>query len=269
MTKSVIIDEEEGICSTVTGPTGPEHRHQANSVIEQAIRDAHLSLDQIGYCVATGYGRMNVPFADSQITELTCHARGVAKLFPNARTAIDIGGQDAKGLKIQDGRLKDFVMNDKCAAGTGRFLEVLSETLGLNVKDLGDISLKSKKKIRISSICTIFAEQEIRAQISEGAAIEDIIAGLHESIAGRVVRMIKRLKIEPDVVITGGVAKNSGVIKALREHIGYEIFVPENPLLSGAFGAALLGREIYNKETSEKRDIRRGISLKEGVTFFK
>ncbi|TET88115.1 MAG: 2-hydroxyglutaryl-CoA dehydratase, partial [Dehalococcoidia bacterium] len=142
MTKIVIMDGADNICSRIVGPTGPEHRRLANEVLAQALEQANLSFGQIDYVIATGYGRVNVPFADRQITELTCHARGVASLFPTVRTAIDIGGQDAKGLKIKDGKLLDFVMNDKCAAGTGRFLEVIAETLGLELEELGGISLE-------------------------------------------------------------------------------------------------------------------------------
>jgi len=211
MTKVVIMDEDEEICSRIVGPTGAEHRRLANKVMEEALKQANLPFDEISYVVATGYGRVNVPFADRQITELSCHAKGVSALFPNVRIAIDIGGQDAKGMKISHGNLVDFVMNDKCAAGTGRFLEVISDALGIKVEDLGTISLRSTNKAKISSVCTIFAQQEVVSYLSEGTPLEDIVAGLHDAIAGRVVRMIRRLKIEPDVVLTGGVGRISDV----------------------------------------------------------
>ena len=150
MTKVVIIDEDEKILARVASHTGAEHRKLANKVMEQALEQAKLPFAAISYVVATGYGRINVPFADRQITELTCHARGIASLFPAARTALDIGGQDAKGLKIREGKLTDFVMNDKCAAGTGRFLEVIARTLGLKLDELGAISLKSQNRVNIS-----------------------------------------------------------------------------------------------------------------------
>jgi predicted CoA-substrate-specific enzyme activase len=241
----------------------------ANEVLAQALEQANLSVGQIDYVVATGYGRVNVPFADRQITELTCHARGVASLFPTVRTAIDIGGQDAKGLKIKDGKLLDFVMNDKCAAGTGRFLEVLADTLGLELDDLGGISLESTKKVPISSTCTIFAQQEVIARISEGLPLEDIVAGLHNALAGRVARMVQRLRVEPDVVLTGGVAKNIGVVKAMKENLGYKILVPPDPLLTGAIGAAILGKEITSKAMAEGVPIERKERHLEEVTFFK
>jgi len=247
MTKVVIIDGSEKVLASVVQHTGAEHRRLANRVMEEALGKAGLSVDNIAYVIATGYGRINVPFADKQITELTCHARGVAFFFPKARTAIDIGGQDAKALKIKDGKLVDFVMSDKCAAGTGRFLEVIAQALGLKLEDLGPLSLKSTRKVTISNICTVFAQQEVVGQLSAGAALEDVVAGLHDAIAGRVARMTRRLKVEPEVVFTGGVAKNAGVVKALEENLGCPVLVPSDPLLSGAIGAALIASETVAK----------------------
>ncbi|MEE8205285.1 MAG: acyl-CoA dehydratase activase [Dehalococcoidales bacterium] len=251
ITKAVILDGDKRICARVAGATGAEHRRRAGEVMAEALKQASLSLSQIGYIVATGYGRVNVPFADCQVTELTCHARGVYHLFPNSRTAIDIGGQDAKGLKIADGKLIDFVMNDRCAAGTGRFLEITAAALGLKLTELGQISLKAKSKIDISSTCTIFAQSEIVALISAGKPLEDILAGLHDAIAGRVVKMVRGLKIEPDVVFTGGVAKNEAVVKAIREKLDCELLVPQEPLFTGATGAALLAGEMAFKITQD------------------
>jgi predicted CoA-substrate-specific enzyme activase len=269
MTKVVIINEAESICASVVSHTGAEHRRLANKVMEEALKQAGLSFDEISYVIATGYGRINVPFADRQITELTCHARGVVSFFPAVRLAIDIGGQDAKGLKISGGKLVDFVMSDKCAAGTGRFLEVIAASLGLKVEDLGDISSRSTNKVPISSTCTVFAQQEVVARISEGIPVEDIIAGLHDAIAGRVARMVMKLKIEPDVVFTGGVAKNTGVVKALAENLGCPVFVPDEPLLSGAIGAALLGQELTLKALARGEPIQRGKLRLEEASFFK
>jgi predicted CoA-substrate-specific enzyme activase len=268
MTKVVILDQEDRICASVISHTGAEHRRLANRVMEDALKLSGLSFEEISYVTATGYGRINVPFADRQITELTCHAKGVAFLLPTARFAIDIGGQDAKGLKIDGGKLVDFVMNDRCAAGTGRFLEVLASTLGLGVEDLGNISLRSTNKVPINSTCTVFARQEIVSQISQGVSLEDIVAGLHESIASRVARMVKRLKMEPDVVFTGGVAMNNGVVKALEENLGRKIFVPEKPLLSGALGAALLGKEVALRALAQDRPNQRRERHLEETTFF-
>jgi predicted CoA-substrate-specific enzyme activase len=268
MTKVVVIDENERIRARVESHTGAEHRRLANKVMEEALAQANLPFAEIDYVVATGYGRINVPFADRQITELTCHARGVASLFPSVRTALDIGGQDAKGLKIKEGKLIDFVMNDKCAAGTGRFLEVIAKALGLKLEDLGNISLKSTNRVNISNTCTIFAQQEVVSHLSEGIPLEDIVAGLHEAIASRAVGMLRRLKIEPDVVFTGGVAKNSGVVKAVRENLGGEVLVPEDPLISGALGAALLGKEITQKALEKGEAVPKKERRLAEATFF-
>lgn len=244
MTKIVIIDETELTVAATVKHTGAEHRRLASQVMKEALHTAGLTINDIAYIVATGYGRINVPFADRQLTELTCHARGVSKYFPNVRLAIDIGGQDSKVLQIRNGKLLDFIMNDKCAAGTGRFLEILAGTLGLKVADLGPLSLSAKNKVTITSPCTVFIQQEVASYLSNGVPVSEIVAGLHDVIASKVSKMVKRLKLEPDVVFTGGVAKNIGVVRALEEHLGCKILVPEEPLLSGALGAALLGKEI-------------------------
>jgi len=269
MTKVVIIDADESIRARVESHTGAEHRRLANKVMEQALEQANLSFGEIAYVVATGYGRINVPFADRQVTELTCHARGVASFFPSVRTALDIGGQDAKGLKLKDGKLIDFVMNDKCAAGTGRFLEVIASVLGLKLEELGSISLKSTNKVNISNTCTVFAQQEVISRLSEGVPLEDIVAGLHDAVASRAVGMLRRLKIEPDVVFTGGVAQNIGVVKAVRENLGSEVFIPQDPLISGALGAALLGKELTLKALAKGEPIQRGERRLAEATFFK
>lgn len=268
MTKVAILDERDVILSMIIGPTGAEHRRLANKVMEEALLAAGLSFEQITTIIATGYGRLNVPFADRQISELSCHARGVSWLFPKARTVIDIGGQDAKGIKVKDGKLVEFVMNNKCAAGTGRFLEVTAKALGLRMEELGKISLKSTHKVDISNTCTVFAQNEIIDRLSKGVVLEDILAGLHCAIASMVIGMVRKLNIEPDVVLTGGVAKNVGVVKAIEEKLGYRVFVPEEPLITGALGAAILGKEAAHKclvggePTSNKKRIL------EEVTFY-
>ena len=268
MTKVVITDATDTILSAIKGPTGPEHRRLANEVMKMALEQTNLQLDDISYIVATGYGRVNVPFADAQITELSCHARGVSKYFPNVKTAIDIGGQDAKCLKISNGKLVDFVMNDKCAAGTGRFLEVTAATLGIPLENMGDVSLKATKNIQLSNICTIFAQQEVVALLSRGEKVEDIIAGLHYALAGRVATLARRLRIEPDVVLTGGVAKNIGIVRAMKEILGIELLVPEEPLLTGALGAAMLARENYDKAARRGEPIQTKSRRLKEATFF-
>ena len=268
MTKVVLMDEGSNLLAAIKGPTGPEHRQLANEVMRQALEQAGLQIDDISCIVATGYGRVNVPFADRQITELSCHARGVSSLFPDARTAIDIGGQDAKCMKIDNGRLTNFVMNDKCAAGTGRFLEVTAAALGIELEDMGDISLKATKKIQISNLCTIFAQQEVVALLSRGEKLENIVAGLHDALASRTAALARRLGIEPDLVLTGGVAKNNGMVKAMQESLGCEIFVPEEPLLTGALGAAIMAKETYMKAATDGQPLPTKSRRLEKATFF-
>jgi predicted CoA-substrate-specific enzyme activase len=266
MTKAIIFDE--AIVASVIGRTGPEHRRLANEVMEEALTRAEVTFSDIAYVVATGYGRINVPFADKQITEISCHATGIQSIFPGARTVIDIGGQDSKGIKIANGRVVDFIMNDKCAAGTGRFLEVIADALGVKLSEMGEISLRSKQRLEISNICTIFAEQEVISCLSEGKLIEDIIAGLHESIANRVISMVERIKIEKDVVVTGGGAKNIGLVKAIEHRLGYPVFIPPEPLITGALGAALQAKSLVEKARAKGITLERKERKLEKATFF-
>lgn len=252
MTKAVLIDGTHHIVGKIVRHTGAEHRKLANEVIGSLLKQVNISLDDISYLVATGYGRINVPFADDQVTELTCHSKGVVHLFPSATTVIDVGGQDSKGMRIRDGKLQNFMMNDKCAAGTGRFLEVLAETLKVKVEDLGDLSQRAQSVVTISSICTIYAQQEIVAQQASGVPLEAIVAGVHRAVASRIVRMVKPLGIAPDVVLTGGVAKNSGFVHAVKEELGCPVLIPQDSRISGALGAAIAAREKYEKAIHTK-----------------
>jgi len=269
MTKAAVLDEDGQVIASVVNHTGAEHRRLANRVMEEALTRAGLSIEDMSFIVATGYGRINVPFADRQITELTCHARGVASFFPKVSLAIDIGGQDAKGLKVRKGKLIDFVMSDKCAAGTGRFLEVITDALGVKIEDLGSISQGSTQKVSVSSTCTVFAQQEVVNHLSDGVPLADVVAGLHDAIASRVAAMARRLKVQPDVVFTGGVAKNEGVVKALEESLGCEVFVPEKPLLSGAIGAALIARDTVLRALEKGEAVETGERRLGEATFFR
>jgi predicted CoA-substrate-specific enzyme activase len=246
MTKAVILNE--GIIASIIGPTGPEQRRLANRVMEETLHRAGIPFQAISYIVSTGYGRINVPFADRQYTEITCHAKGIIRLFPKARTIIDVGGQDIKAIRIDAaGKTIDFVMNDKCAAGSGRFIEVIADTLGVSLDEVGALSLESKNPAKISNICTIWAQQEVAAGLAEGIPVPDLLAGIHQSLADRISRMVNRIKVEEAVILTGGGAKNKGLLKALIEQLGHEILVPEEPLITGALGAAMLGKEIVEQ----------------------
>ncbi len=241
--KAVILDKTRrilasAVVNTGTGTQGPE------KVVETALALAGLFPEDILYRVATGYGRMLYGKADRQITEISCHARGAAYLVPEAGTIIDIGGQDAKIIRVdRDGRVENFVMNDKCAAGTGRFIEVMARILDCPIDQLAELSTRATEEIAISSTCTVFAESEVISQLASGAKRENVAKGAHHSIAMRVAGLGGRIGIRPIVVMTGGVALNLEIVRALESEIGYRIVVAENPQATGALGAALYAAE--------------------------
>ncbi len=241
--KGVIMKDGKEIVASVlvpigTGTSGPL------KLIKELKEKSNLTEKDIEKTVVTGYGRMQYK-ADKQISELSCHAKGVAFLIPGARTIIDIGGQDAKAMKLNDkGKLMNFIMNDKCAAGTGRFLDVMSGgVLETDVSKLGEISEKSTKEVSISSTCTVFAESEVISHLSANAKKEDIVAGIHTSVVRRVSTLAMRVGIEDEVVMVGGVARNKGIVKAMEREIGHNIKVPELAQLTGALGAAIYAFE--------------------------
>jgi len=245
--KAVIIKNGDILCHRVI-QSGYNSAENANRVMNACLEDTSLTLDDLEYVISTGYGRVNVPFAHKQVTEITCHAKGANYLFPSARTVIDIGGQDSKAMSIDGtGRVKDFVMNEKCAAGTGRFLEVMAHALEVDLDSFGSLSLTSENPAKISSMCTVFAESEVISQIAQGLPKQDIIAGIHDAITSRVASMARRVPIAEDVVLTGGVSKNVGVVGALSKNLGYDIQVSELSQIAGALGAAILAREAGEK----------------------
>ena len=245
MTKAVIINE--GIVKSIVSPSGPEHQRLAVSVMNQLLEMSGLKKEEIKYTVATGYGRVNVPFADRQITEISCHAKAAANLMRGVKTVIDIGGQDCKAIKLDAGKVVDFVMNDKCAAGTGRFIEIIADSLGIKLEDMGKLSLTSTNPAQIANTCTVFAEREVVAQLTEGVPVADLVAGIHAAMATRIYGMAVRVRVEREVAISGGGAKNIGLVKALEQKIGFSVVIPPEPLLMGAIGAAFLAKEFYAK----------------------
>lgn len=229
-------------------PSGPHPHRTAIRCLNDALAKAQLEMEEISAIVATGYGRIRVPFSDRQITEITCHARGAHYLFPKTHTVIDIGGQDSKVITIDDnGNVTDFAMNDKCAAGTGRFLEVMANALDVNLEDMGIRSIKARKGVNISSMCTVFAESEVISLIADGHRPEEIMKGLHQAISRRVFGMAKRLRIIDEITFTGGVAKNIGIVETLNSFFKKKINVPEEPQIVGALGAALCAMEMALK----------------------
>ncbi|MBU7017251.1 MAG: 2-hydroxyglutaryl-CoA dehydratase [Theionarchaea archaeon] len=239
--KVVVFDKR--IVSTAVIPSKFDTKKTAEDVFEKGLKKAGITEKDVECVVATGYGRIMVPLASRTVTEITCHAAGAYYLDNQVRTVIDIGGQDSKGISLDDtGRVQDFVMNDKCAAGTGKFLEVMARALEVELEDLGGLSMKSEEKISISSTCTVFAESEVISHKNQGKKKEDIIAGLHEAIASRIYAMVNQIPLKEKIMVTGGVAFNQGVVSALETKIGKTVMIAEDPQIVGALGAALLAR---------------------------
>lgn len=250
MTKVVIIDDSEKMLAYVVQHTGAEHRRLANRVMEEALRQADITIDDINYVIATGYGRINVPFADKQITELTCYVRGVAHFFPSVRLAIDIGGQDAKGMKIKNGKLIDFVMSDKCAAGAGRFLDIIANVLQIPLEGIGALSLKSNNPVIFTTACAVSGESEAVSRVAEGVSKEDILAGVHKALAEKIGSMVDRVGMEPKYGICGGGALNMGLVEWVQRRLGVELLVPPQPDFITALGAAIFAREQGKTDSS-------------------
>ncbi|MBW1864043.1 MAG: 2-hydroxyglutaryl-CoA dehydratase [Deltaproteobacteria bacterium] len=218
----------------------------AEEVMQMALEATNLQRDSIAYVVGTGYGRSQIPFVDSVESEISCHARGARHLMPSARMVIDIGGQDAKATRMdEDGKVARFIYNDKCASGTGRFLEIMAEALEIPLAEMGNISAGAKEKLTISNQCVIFAETEVISLVNDGKELPDIVNALHRAIANRVAALACSIGIEKDVVMTGGVAKNSGVFQALCDALNIQLKVLNgaDPQIIGALGAALYAQE--------------------------
>lgn len=247
-TKSVIV-----LNGTIAGygliPTGINTEENGLIALQKALDATKLSRDDLKYIVATGYGRISAPYADKTVTEITCHAKGAHYLHPGTRTIIDMGGQDCKAIRPdKDGNVTDFAMNDKCAAGTGRFLEVMANVFKVKLDELGPLALKAKEIVPMSSTCTVFAESETISLLARGEKPENIIKGLHHAIANRIAGMFSRVGIESDVFFSGGVAKNVGMRSALEEVLKAKILVPEfDPQLVGALGAAVIAKNYGSK----------------------
>ncbi len=230
----------------------PNPLDSARTVMGELLEENGLSWGDITYCVSTGYGRDRVQeegLAQQNVSEISCHGIGAFSVAGQVRTIIDIGGQDAKVIRVDEkGDLVNFVMNDKCAAGTGRFLEVMSRTLGISFEELGPLALKARGRVELSSRCSIFAETEVLHFLQKGYDPRDLASGICKSMADRVMALVRRVGVEREVMMTGGVAKNAGVVAALQQELGQDIAVPANldPQLVGALGAALIARETLN-----------------------
>lgn len=243
-TNAVIMDEKKRIAGYAIVPTGSGVNASGERAYEIALQNAGLNKSDVGRIITTGYGRKNIDISNSEITEITCHAKGAKHLFHDAGTVIDIGGQDSKVIVLdENGDVINFVMNDKCAAGTGRFLETMAKVLEMDLSEISTRGLISKNSVMISNTCTVFAESEVISLIANNTPVEDIINGLNESIAQKTAAMVKRAKGRPKYIMTGGVANNEGVVKALEKALGEIIYVPKEAQLCGAIGAALFALE--------------------------
>jgi len=247
ITTEVVIMEKKEVLGYVIIPTGSNSKNAAEKALEKASQKAGCQVDELDFVIATGYGRISAPAAHKKVTEITCHGKGAFSLLPEARTVIDIGGQDSKVIRLsEEGNVVDFVMNEKCAAGTGRFLEVMAYALEVELKDMAELSKKAARSIPISSMCTVFAESEVVSLIASDKAREDIIRGIHDSIAERTVGLVNRVGLEEKVIMTGGVAQNQGVVECLENKLNVKIEIPENPQIVGALGAAILAEKEIN-----------------------
>ena len=239
-TNAVIMDKDQKIVASAVVRTGAKSGESAGRILEEVLSEAGLKREDISWIVSTGYGRVSIPFADENVTEISCHGRGAHYFNPAVRTILDIGGQDSKAIRLNEkGEVADFVMNDKCAAGTGRFLEMIARSLEVDVDELGPIALQSKEDIEITSMCSVFAESEVISLIANNREKADIANGICRAVANKSYSLLKRVGLEEEFMMTGGVAKNAGVVRAVEEKLGTKLCICPEPEIVGAAGAAL------------------------------
>ena len=238
-TKAVALDTARAIVARVLIDSGANVVRAGKRAMEE-IQKAGISREDIKFVVGTGYGRYKIEAGDTQVTEISCHARGAHMLYPGTRTVIDMGGQDTKAIKISsEGDVIDFCMNDKCAAGTGRFLAGAADVLGLTLNEIGEISLRGTKPVRLTSVCTVFVESDILSHLAQNKQVEDILAGVHEAIATRTIGLVRRVGMDPEITFTGGVARNIGMVRALEAKLQAPLNANPEAHFCGALGAAL------------------------------
>lgn len=243
-TKAVIINEGREIVGRALIDTGANVVMAAENAYVEAMKNGSVQEEEVEYVVGTGYGRYKVTFGDTQITEISCHGRGAVHTFPGTRTVVDMGGQDTKAIRVSPtGEIVDFCMNDKCAAGTGRFLGAAAAALEISLSELGPTALRSEKAVKISTTCTVFAESEVVSWLGKGKKIEDILLGVHQSIVSRSLGLMRRVGIESEVTFTGGVTRNLGIVTVLNEALGFPVNVGEESHYMGALGAALFAMD--------------------------
>ena len=243
-TKAIVLDEDGVVVGRALIDTGANVVVAAERAYLEALSDSAVQEQEIGFVVGTGYGRYRVTFGGAQVTEISCHARGAVHLFPGTRTVVDMGGQDTKAIRVgPTGDIIDFCMNDKCAAGTGRFLGAVAAALDIPLPDLGSIALASDRPVKISTTCTVFAESEVLSWLGRGKKVEDILLGIHRSMVTRSFGLMRRVGIEREVTFTGGVTKNVGIVQELNRALGFDVNVSDQAHFIGAIGAALFARD--------------------------
>ncbi len=245
-TKAVIMSDNGGVkvLARALVDTGANVQRAAERAFDTCCHEAGVHSSDVGFVVGTGYGRYKIAFGNTQMTEITCHAKGASFLCPGTRTVIDMGGQDSKAISVgASGEVLDFVMNDKCAAGTGRFLANSAEVMGISLDEVGPLSLKAQHPVKIATVCTVFVESDILSYLAQGKTGEDILGGVHIAIAKRTLSLARRLNIEPEITMTGGVARNVGMVRALERVLGCQMLVSPDAQFIGAAGAALFALE--------------------------
>jgi len=245
-TKAVLIADNGGIkiVSRALVDTGANVQKAGERAFDRCCEQAGIAGSAVGFVVGTGYGRYKIAFGNAQMTEISCHARGAQFLCPGTRTVIDMGGQDSKAISVgPSGEVLDFVMNDKCAAGTGRFLANAAEVMGIGLDEVGPLSLKATRPVKIATVCTVFVESDILSYLAQGKRGEDILGGVHLAIAKRTLSLARRVAIEPEITMTGGVARNVGMVRALEEVLGRPLKISPDAHFMGAVGAALFALE--------------------------
>jgi len=259
--KAVVLKDGK-ILSSYIGDTGAESVITSKNTMAKTLEGTGIKLEEIDYIVATGYGRVLVPFANENISEISCHGRGVNYFFPSVRTILDMGGQDCKAISVDgSGVVTDFVMNDKCAGGTGRFLEMISEVLGVPLSQIGETALQSKSAIPFNTICAVFARSEAVTYMRKGVSKSDILAGLNEAISVRCLNLLKKVSIKSDFSISGGISKNKGMVAKIKEKVGMEPLLAPDPQLAGCLGAALFAKDrVEGKGKREEMKINYGYS---------
>ncbi len=241
-----LLDDAGRLVAAEIVPTGARSRAAIERALSAALQQAGLARGDLAALVATGYGRERVEGRTASITEITCHARGAAHLVPGTALVLDVGGQDCKAVRLADGRVSDFAMNDKCAAGTGRFFEVMARALEIDLDDLGALALQATRPVILSSTCTVFAESEVVSLVAADEDPANIAAGLCLAAAERIRSLAVRVGVADPVTMTGGGALNQGLVRAVESLLGRSLVVPARPQLVGAMGAALLGREMVH-----------------------